>query len=334
MKTMKTIVYKLPQIKTKDTAIDVVYDEVKPSKLIKYGFNQTADDLNIIELTSDPHYRAGLNFDLDRSASRKFTMAQTHAEFWEVFLSFDLLSSNQSIQTSHPDIVEDVIKIYGDKIKSLTKITVNKSKKNNNLVIYKYSDIELDESISVQLILKDLPELLGSQTTGSNMVIQLFSLQTKPTIDLIYYITSNYQSVYLFKPNITSNLSSSCYLVCTNLLKNVNFPKVNDKGYVTNILDKSVKIPVSFTTCIQCYNSEIIPQKIITYNKIKSYLDSKVYEGLTYQEMISSQDENFSIWTEKYIEHYKDVPKYLSEGLDRTNKKCDYLEKLNNLFIE
>lgn len=334
MKNMETIVYKLPQIKDKikDTSINIIYDDVKPSKLIKYGFNQTADDLNVIELMSDSHYRAGLNFDLERNDSKNVPSTLTHAEFWEILVSFELLSSNQSILSSHPEIIDDVIKLYGDTIKSLTKVTVNKSKKNINLVIYKYSDVELDESISTQLILKDLPELFASQTTGSNMVLQLFSLQTKPTIDLVYYIASNYEFVYLFRPNITSNLSNGCYLVCTNLLKTVKFPDINDKGYVTNLLDNSIKILPSFTTCIQCINSELIPEKIITYNKIKSYLDSKVYEGLTYQEMISSQDENLAKWTEKYIKHYKDVPKYLSEGLDKTSKKCDYAEKLNNFF--
>jgi hypothetical protein len=166
------------------------------------------------------------------------------------------------------------------------------------------------------------------------MVLQLFSLQTKPTIDMIYNITSHYESVYLFRPNITPNLSNSCYLICTNLLKTVIFPKISEKGYVISLFDSSIKILPGFTTCIQCYNSEIIPQKIITYNKIKAYLDTKVYEGVTYQEMIAAQDENLAKWTDKYVKHCKDAPKYLSEGLNLTDNKCNYLEKLNSLFAE
>ena len=333
---METVVYKFPSIKKQlaEKSIDVVYDYEKPAKLIKYGFNHAADELNIVELTSDSHYRAGLNYDFETINNKDFFPTLTHAEFWEILLSFELLSSDQTIKTSHPEILEDIIERYGKLVKKLTKVTINKSKKNNNLVIYKYSDVEIDESVSAQLILKDLSDIVLAQSTGSNMAIQLASLHTEVMIDLVYYLSTQYEMLYLFRPNITSNLSCSSYLICTNLLKVINLPEIEQSSdkFVIKLLDRSVKIPPEFTTCIQCFNSEIIPQKIVTFNKIKTYLDSKVYEGATYQEMIVRQNENIKEWIDKYINNIKDIPKSLSKGLDRTSQKCDYIGKLNSLF--
>lgn len=326
---METIIFQIPQSKHKLKEITITYDSIKPSKLIKYGFNHEVDNLNLVELTLDSHYTAGLNFNFERKPVYP-DFSLTHAEFWEILVTFDLMAPNQSIRTSHPDVIEDLIKTYGELVTKLTKVTVNKSKK-SNLVLHKYSDVELEEVTALQLILSDLPDILSSQSKGSTMVMQLFSLQTNPMVEFVYYLSTHYETVYLFRPNVTSNLSCGSYLICTNLLDTISLPKVEipQDMYVSSL---SLQISPEFTTCIQCFNSEIIPQKIVTYNKIKAYLDSKVYEGATYQEMVMAQDENVSKWNVKYVDKLKDLPKTLTSGLERTQKKCDFTSKLESLF--
>src|SRR5579872_1438748 len=202
---METIIFQIPQSKHKLKSVNITYDSIKPSKLIKYGFNHEVNNLNLVELTSDPHYTAGLNFDLEKKPVYS-NFSLTHAEFWEIFVTFDLMTNDQSIKTSHPDIVEDLIKTYGELVKKVTKVTVNKGKK-SNLIIHKYSDVELEEVAALQLILSDIPDMLASQSKGSTMVMQLFSLQTNPMIELIYYLFTHYETVYIFRPNVTSNLN-------------------------------------------------------------------------------------------------------------------------------
>lgn len=342
---MEYIVYKFPPIKgySKEKLFEIAYDTTKAPKLIKYGFNQIADSLDLLSLTTDDHYRAGLNFDFERSdakgvkniGSKSFdkTFDMTFAEFWEIFITFDLLSTEQSIQTSHPDIITNLINAYNKLVKK-TKSSVSNSKKNNTLVIYKFSDVELDENVLVQLLLSKLSELMQYQIKGSSMILQLYSLQTEIMIEIIHFLVLSYTDVYLYRPNITSNLSNNCYIICTNLNQIIDLPKMKftDDTNIVKLFSNSIKTDQQITTIIQCYNSETVPENIIIYNKIKKYLDSKVYEGLTYQEMIDKQNENTDKWISKYVTNIDKLSKLLTEALNKTSDKCNYVDKLNNLF--
>src|SRR2546430_428677 len=66
----KPIIYKFPKRTNKPIKLgetDFIMDTQPSPKLLKYGFNQTMENLDIVDLTSNPYYRAGLNFDFDRT---------------------------------------------------------------------------------------------------------------------------------------------------------------------------------------------------------------------------------------------------------------------------
>src|SRR5208282_4163115 len=67
---MNPIIYKFPKrinkgIKLLET--DFIFDTEPSPKLIKYGFNQIVEKLDIASITNNPYYKAGLDFDFDRT---------------------------------------------------------------------------------------------------------------------------------------------------------------------------------------------------------------------------------------------------------------------------
>lgn len=312
---MEPIIYYLPKpekiFELKDN--DFYFDDQPGPKLIKYGFNKTIEKLNFLDLTSDPHYRVGLNFDFERTDNESISkksqkifgtkIDENFGIFWEILNLFGMINQDQNIFTNIPETIEKIIsshqKISGSKNKIGIKSKDGTSSKNKyNLIIQKYSDVDLDENAIVQLLLNNLPDLISKQTIGSSMILQIFSCQTKIMVQIIYYLSSFYEETYLMKPLTSSNLSDEKYLILLGLRQDtkIKFAKNSPNTYLISInIDQ---IDPKFEMLIQCMNSVILPQKFIYYYNIKNYLDSKIYEGAAYQEMIANQNDNTIKWLE------------------------------------
>ena len=74
-----------------------------------------------------------------------------------------------------------------------------------------------------------------------------------------------------------------------------------------------------------------MPQKYEIYYRIKQYLETKVYEGATYQEMISHQNDNTTKWLETFT-NLPDLKLILTKILETTTNKCNYQAKLNKIL--
>lgn len=344
---MEPIIYTLPK---SDREIKIVesefyFDSYPSPKLIKYGFSHLNNQLDLKTLFSTPYYKVGQNFDFERTDenSLSFQIAQqfgikkfdlNFAKIWELLVLFPLLDKNQTISVSNDtDVVtvEEIIKMY-KKIKTATnKYTVTKNSTSASLIIYKYSDIDIEENAAIHFIIKSLPKLLSSQTTGSNMIIQLFDLQTKTTAELIYYLSSIYNEAYLLKPTVIFDLSDEKYLVLIGLKKPTvfKFPKNDANLFLYSLgLDN---IPDDIVTIIQCMNAHLMPKKYNKYKQIKEYLNIKVYEGATYQDMIKSQN----TYTKKWLETFLDIThinSVLDTSLSKTQKKCTDFPQLSTLL--
>ena len=333
---MKTIVYKLPPVEKPipDNKIVPLYDTSRPTKLIKLGFNQPDYELNVIEITSDPHYTAGLNYDFtrmkDKDISKDFFPTTAHAEFWEIISSFDLLKENSVVSTTHSEVLLNIVNRYEKITQKTYNIKINVSGP-VDLTIYRYIDIDspVDETISVPLIIKGL----SGQKPGSHTAIQLCGIQTTVILEIIFYLASKYESSFLFRPDATSNISGSSYIVCTGLRETYAFPDVfTEKSYLIKVLSNTINIPDMFVSYVQCFNSELIPRKLLSYNRIKKYLNGKVYEGITYQEMIKEQDENIEKWVSMYIKDFKNIQSRTAEKMEKSVQQCSRASKLDSLL--
>lgn len=345
---MEPLVYAMPKYDQtiKPSELVIRFDDHASPKLIKYGFNNIGNQLDMVMLTSNPSYKVGLEFDFEQTdkysivdqAQQNFGIKnfdQTFGELWEIFTLFGLLDSDQTIFSPQngstiANIVNSYQKITNDKYK--IRVVDNNDKMTNiTTIVYKYSDIDIDENAAVQFIINKLPELLAIQSEGSNMILQLFNMQTQITSEIIYLLNNLYTGAYLIKPSIVSDLFDTKYIVLMGLKSKFTLvvPEHSNDVYLSSLGFDN--LPVNFDTTIKCMNSDIIPKKFKHYNIIKSYLDTKVYEGATYQKMIELQKMNTKKWLETFS-NIKNLKNILDNSLNKTNTKCSTYTQLINIF--
>jgi hypothetical protein len=345
---METIIYTLPKTEKiiESTEINIFFDNQPSPKLMKYGFNNINEQLDMVALTAVTYYRVGLSFDFGSKdensivAKASTTLGtknfdQHFAEFWEILNIFGLLNENQNIYTTHIDTIKNITDTYDKLTNTKHKFLISGGKIGKStqasLVINKYSDIDIDENAAIQLIINQLTDLLNIQEKGANMIIQLFSLQTQTSAEIIYYLTTLYREAYLMKPSATSDLSDSKYLILLGLktIPVLLIPEHPDNVYLISLGLGS--LPDNFVSVIQCMNADIIPKKYKAYGQIKSFLDTKVYEGATYQEMLKVQHENAVNWLEKFTYPSK-MKTILDEAVKKSTTKCDIHTQLIKLL--
>lgn len=275
---MELIIYRL-YTKNDSTEKNISMDKTilndHPSpKLVKFGFNKTTDNFDIIGLTQNEHYRIGLKFDFDRSdkesiisvGKKVFNISnidQNFCIFWEILNLFGMLSLNQNILTDIKNCISGIVSVFKKMTDSKVTSKVHETvppKEKISLVIKKYSDIDLEEDATVDLIINDLKNIFSNLETGSSLILQIFSCQTLVMVELIYYLTSLYKESYIIKPMTSSDLSNEKYLVLCNLKKNAKMfdaPKLSSNTFISSF---GISLPNYFTTIIQCINSELIPK--------------------------------------------------------------------------
>lgn len=351
---MEPIIYFLPKIAEiiKPSESEIHFDKYPSPKLMKYGFNNIDEQLDLLSLTSIPQYRVGLEVDfnsdriadiassmdnsMDNSIDKKILskfpkkINTTFAEFWEILNLFNLITSDKIIYTSNPNIIKEVIDTFHNIMGKNIQHSITDGKKKATLVINKISDIEIDENAAIQLITNDLSKLLQIQDVGANMILQLFGTQTQTTVELIYFLSSLYTDSFIIKPVATSYLTDIKYLVLTGLkdISTISFPKHSKEMFLTTM---NINVPDIFSNAIQCINSYLIPKKYKLYLKIKSYLDTKVYEGATYQELLNSQNENLGKWF-LLFSNVAPNDQLIESAIKKTTDQCSSFSKLTSLF--
>jgi hypothetical protein len=345
---MEPIIYKIPKSDTLNLSdLKYTYDSNPSPKLIKYGYNVISNKIDYPSIIKNPYHKVGLNYDFDRTDDKSIRMmaqkklgvksfTRFFGELWEIVLLFKLLSKSSTIYVgSDIDTVKSIISTYSSIYKSTHNYQIdNNLSSKSDLVIEKYSDIDLDEDAVVQTIFKKIPDLLSVQKIGSTMVLQIFNIQTHITCQLIYLLSSLYQDSYIIKPNISSILSDSKYLVLQGLLshpKNINYPiySINYSYlYLINII-----VPEEFDIIIQCLNSDIIPKKFNRFLLIESYLKTKVYEGATYDELIECQNNNTIQWLNTFGMD-NNTEAVINNAIEKSSKTCVSYVTLSKLYLD
>lgn len=333
-----------PDKPVEPSELNFEFDKNPNPKLIKYGFNKISEDIDLVGLMSNSHYKVGLNFDFDRNDEQSFitkmgNLGAIHfdknfAEFWEILMLFNLLDKNQIINTNHKETLNDIIDFYKNLTNSKKKwsfIDVNDKKSVATLIVYKYSEMDIDENVAIQFIIDDLPKILSIQKKDSTMILQFFGTQTQMSAELIYYLASYYNEAYLVKPMVTSELSDSKYLVLIGLNNIIKFPipKHSKNVYLHSIGLKN--LPNNMTTIIQCFNSKMMPRRYKKYYQIKSYLDTKVYEGADYQNFIKIQNENVDKWISMFT-NLADIRKLTDNAVENSSNICSAFNKLASIL--
>ena len=284
--------------------IQPVYENNPATPLIKYGFNNISTNLIMSEITSNPYYKYGLEFDVWNETSSaitkkfdtKFKITQTFLELIELVTIFDLLQSNSNVYSNK---IQEFTQLVD--YKSVKKINVSdKVEKNKfDLHFHKFSDIDIDENAAIDFIIKVIPTL-STLKTGSNIVIQIFSVQTQPMVELIMYMTSMFHDGYIVKPACISDLYSMKYLVLRGMRTAVEPQAISiSNSFLTSI---GLEIVPEIDVSIKCMNSVLLPRKYKIYNKILAYIESGVFEGSVYQNFLDFHISNANIWYKTFVD--------------------------------
>ena len=334
---MNPILYKIPTMETNIEELKIGFNDEPDPKLIKYGFNVN-DKIDYATLTHDLSYKIALEYDIGRSMDLLKThfgikdIDESFLELWEIFVLFKFFEPNkkQVVLTSNHDVSSKIIQIY----KNLSRQNISVDLINKGaatLIVQRYSDVDIEENAFVQILMNDLPNFLLSQELGANMILQLFNVQTQIMVEIIGLLNSIYDKSYLIKPTVSSNISDSKYIVLTNLKikMKINVPKNPNNSYITSL---GFIVSSDLSIMIQCFNSEILSKKHKTFNIIKYFLGTGVYENSLYQELLQKQDKNITNW----LSVYGSTESFSNDKLDfivnETEKKCNYKTNIRDIY--
>jgi len=89
---------------------------------------------------------------------------------------------------------------------------------NTHFFFYEYNNKK--ECNSIISCIKFIITLLKKQKDGGCCIIKIENLFYKPTIDLIYLLSSLYEKLYLIKPNTSKVTSCEKYIICKYFIRN------------------------------------------------------------------------------------------------------------------
>lgn len=134
-------------------------------------------------------------------------------------------------------------------------------------------DYNHQESVSLKLIFAQVSFAIAMQKIGGHFVLKMFDLFTKPSIDLLYILSSVYKKVIIVKPNTSRYANSEKYIICkhfqlTNrrplLAKLIDIHRFFEQNlmsnYISNILN--IELPYIFINKLEEANTVLGQQQI------------------------------------------------------------------------
>lgn len=337
---MEPIVYQLPFIDPiKIDPEKLFFHHSIPIPLMKYGNQQMISSRKMNEILSLPHHHAGLKFNFDITDNNSFAaviiskLKTDHfdlklAEIWEIWKLFSFDKWSHLVWGEPIDLLKRIMNLMPQKAKLVHQIeNLNNS---ISLIWYRYSDTNLGELGAITIIIKDIIPKIKSQSESSCAIIQLFQIQTEITVHLISFLSSYYQSSYLVKPLVTSELSDIKYLVLISKKKDqMEFPHLDlENNYIHSL---GIDVIPEMNNIIQCINSELEPNKVKKYVQIKKYLDSHIYEGAIYQAFVQSQQKYIEKWIQLYLEN-NDYQKVIDNAVENSSSYCNQIKTIEYIF--
>jgi hypothetical protein len=327
------------------TQMKILYTEEGLSKSFKYGYADKIVYETIFSIMNDPHYLDTLSFNFNSYDGESITsqahniIPTTHfsslfAELWEIVMVFSFVTEPKTIcaipctsGTSGSvcsDVVSNVFDAYAKLVKTKTQRKITSDNKTCDMIIFSYADTEIDEIISVQIILNNLFGKLSNLKKGGHMIVQLGGTRTPIMIEIMMLLTSLFEESYYVRPEIIPDLFQKGYLVLRGLKESVPSSSAISKlhlntenpGYPYTL---SLDITDDFSRDIQCINREIISLQYSQYLMSMRYLNMKIYEGNTRDSYIQKQKDNTGQWLMTYSDKKK-TDSILPRALDVSTK--------------
>lgn len=152
---------------------------------------------------------------------------------------------------------------------------------------FDYIFYEIDNVHYIKSFIKILRFILKTQNNNGITIIKIADLFDKPTLDVLYYLSSIYEKVYICKPNSSNITTFDKYIICKNfkyefndneyLIKNYNklTEAINnsENKYITEILNFA--IPCYFKNKVEDINIILGQQQLESLDNLLSIFRNK-----------------------------------------------------------
>jgi 23S rRNA U2552 (ribose-2'-O)-methylase RlmE/FtsJ len=166
-------------------------------------------------------------------------------------------------------------------------------------------DFNRQESVAIKLILAEVIYALVMQKLGGTLIIKVFDNFIKATIDIIYLLTCQYESVKIIKPYTSRIANSERYIVCTGFNKIMNndlFNKLREEidtigdSNICSLLD--IQLPYKFIKTIEEANAVMAYKQIDNIRSTIRFIENKERKGDKMRQLRDSNIKRCVLWCE------------------------------------
>jgi hypothetical protein len=194
----------------------------------------------------------------------------------------------------------------------------DKGEKGNKYDFIFYDAVDVKYANYVIKLTQLLFIILNCQNSGGTSIIKINNLFCKQIVDVLYFVSSIYEKIYIIKPNVSNILNDDKYIVCKGFILNSNSNKnydsirtnlkthfndcIKNKNCSENKMVSSFieyDLPCYFINKIDDINVILGQQKLETYDQLFNLFKNKNCEDKL--ELIKKINIQKSIaWCEKY----------------------------------
>ena len=185
-KPLNTIGYNYFQVQTNDSIFKLLLAPENIGKKFYYIMEN---------LTSDITY----DKNIDTISAKYFgeTVDNNFLQLWEILINFGIIPSKVSTN-------DDTLKSVFSKMKKYSKLDITNSKKYTHLCLLNEITFEITELEISKKITKFISNLDSLEKNGS-LIIKVKELIHAPSIHLLYFLSTMFEEVYIYRPKLFNN---------------------------------------------------------------------------------------------------------------------------------
>lgn len=218
--------------------------------------------------------------------------------------------------------------------------TFNKSNLNLDLIIA--TTYNTDETVflhyeqeNYKYIISRMISALNNQSKGGSFILKIHESFTKPTIKLLYLLSSFYDEVNVYKPLFSRPIDSSKYIICTkfkydniaaitkkikSLETVLNEINANQNKFVYDVYPE-LEVSQEYINKFKFINIRIANQEQIMINDIIVYIKGNNYFGENYHKYRNIQIESTKWWVTNFYPPSKNLYDTNREELTKSIKQ-------------
>ena len=212
------------------------------------------------------------------------------------------------------------------------KKDLEKEKVNANLVLcnanHKYIDNNYKEQESYQMLFGQIVAMLNIIEKNGHMVLRIFETYTMNTIKVLYFLSSLFENVYIYKPFTSYDNDEERYVVCKNFKYNQKDLELNKYQSMLEQMDtdkfigdifSNMTIPDDYINIIKYININISNKQQITINKMVTFIKSNNYFGNEFHEYKNNQENAHKFWVKTFTG--TELPNLIDEQVKYNNSE-------------